>query len=112
MKHWLIWFAVIGLLTSTSCEKTPPIEQDKFQKVLKDLYIADVKASFVDSNKTLSRTKDFQQLSQEYSSVLHHYSLTNEEFVKAFEWYSKNPVLLDSVYEQIIEEMQLSPHKK
>lgn len=102
-----IFFAFVVLfIFSCSNSKQPPtdiIPRDTLISVIVDMHIADVillnpnvqsKISDISSNKL-------------YQTVLNKYNITRERFNKSMDYYANNPEVLDSIYDIVIERLNL-----
>lgn len=101
-------FVAVVIILFCSCSessksKTNIISQDSLVKIIIDMHLADAillnplvqsKISDVSSNKL-------------YHSVLQKYNITKERFVESIKFYAENPVVLDSIYDKVIEQLNI-----
>lgn len=69
---------------------------------MSDIYIAEVQAAFSDSSRMLMKEKDEALLQKSYASILVHHQLSFETFKAAYEWYIEHPLLMDTLYKNML----------
>lgn len=83
------------------------LSQDKMERVITDLQIAEVNSMIMSDSTHQARNKNYDSLAVYYKDVLHHHNLTLEEFSKSLEWYKNNPDELDTVYAHVITDLSI-----
>lgn len=101
---FFFWAAMLLWVSVLSCgsDSKPPIEFSKMKSILYDVYVAEVRAGMTDSAKGLIRDKDSLRLNEGYTAVLQHHQVDLVTFEKALIWYTEHPLLLDSMYKNLI----------
>lgn len=94
---------VILFFSLFSCRKkkeNPPIPPQKLAQIIVDIQIAESYSKGLDADKDSSLThftKNTDSLYRFYSSILHHYNLSLENFNDAVVWYQNHPNNMDSL---------------
>ncbi len=100
--------AILFLLVSMmlfSCKQRkerPPIPEKKMEAVLLDLHLAEVYSQGLGLEQNQRYEKNYDTLPDLYLTVLKHYDLSLQSFDEAIQWYKEHPILLDSLYQNII----------
>lgn len=112
MKYYVfLAFSALMLYGCSSKNEQAPIAPDKMQKILTDMHYAEVYSMMVNDSTHTARNKNNDSLVVYYKTVLNHYHMTPETFVKAVDWYRYNPDILDSVYTHMIPELSVLENK-
>jgi hypothetical protein len=56
--------------------------------------------------------KNYDSLTIFYSSILKHYNVSYEEFQDAMDWYKAHPVVIDSLYNKVINQISETKAKE
>lgn len=78
-----------------------PIPIDTMTMVLSDLHIAEGYSLGLGDNVKNKFDKNYDSLTDFYSSVLKHYHLSYNKFDEAMEWYKRHPAFVDTLYANI-----------
>lgn len=99
----LVGWSFFGCSEKYEGPVNPPIPMDQMQRVLKDMQIgqAGIDMTINDGEKRKERYKTVNQ------SVLKRHNIEPDLFHEAFVWYHNHPELLDSMYSDMIEEINL-----
>ncbi len=77
------------------------IPMNKMQHILADMHVADAVAQ----NKAQMGMNE-KLLTEEYTmQVYNNYNVTREEFLKSYKFYEANPVLMNIMYDSILEDL-------
>lgn len=99
-----IFLGIFILFSLTNCsEDLPPMNEEKLQAILEDVYVAEIAAKFNDSLMQLNKELDTAALMEAYARIYAHHNITGEELKDALDWYKDHPVHLDSVYRRIMD---------
>lgn len=102
----IVFLLLIATLWS-SCkqgQEEPPIPERTMQQILLDMHIAEAYSMGL-GDSTNRFKKNYDSLAVFYKSVLKHYNISFEEFNKAMEWYEERPVLIDSLYGKVLNQL-------
>jgi hypothetical protein len=99
--------ALFVLLALAACEQTGKpgniLPQEEMVPVIKDLEIA-----YAGVDQTVKDPKQRQEKYEEMNSlVLRKYKLEKDQFFTSYQWYESQPVLLDSIFKQVIKELNV-----
>ncbi|MCC6251622.1 MAG: DUF4296 domain-containing protein [Bacteroidia bacterium] len=108
-KLYYIAIAFVMLIIIASCHKnetapTPsirPIGVDTIVKVLADIHLieASVNIRFIEDYKKQETRNTLK------SKIYKQYGITALKFKESYDYYSENPILLDSIYTEVITEI-------
>lgn len=102
-----LFFALLVLFViSCSNSQQPPsdiIPRDTLISVIVDMHIADV---ILLNPNVQSKISDISS-NQLYQSILNKYNINKERFNKSMNYYANNPEVLDSIYDIVIERLNL-----
>lgn len=76
--------------------------QDKMEKVLLDLHMAEVYSSMVKDSLHESRSKDMDTLAVFYKDIFAHHGITQQEFDESYDWYRSHPTVIDTIYKRMM----------
>jgi len=94
----LILFFIMSCTTDE--KKASPIDKQKMQAVLVDMYIAQAASQFS------MVTKDSLLLAHKshyYQQIFDRHNITEETYETAYNWYTKNPDEMHDVYDKVVE---------
>lgn len=83
------------------------IPKDSLINIVVDLHLAD--AILLNPN-VQSKISDISS-NRLYRTVLEKYSISRERFDKSINYYAETPVILDSIYDKVIEKLSLIESK-
>jgi len=98
-------FLFISALFQYGCKSLPdkpPVPQDKMTRVLLDMQLAESYSMGLGDSVKNKFEKNYDSLAIFYQSILKHHKLTLEEFTTAMDWYEAHPVMIDSVFNNVI----------
>ena len=81
--------------------KIPPLEDDKFQKIIKKIWL--MNAHLYNNNNTLMH-KD--SLAKATNKLLIDNGIDKYDFEKSIQFYSQNPILLDSIIKDLKDSLE------
>ncbi len=94
---------------SSSENDLPPIDKEKMQAILMDMYVAQAAAQFrMVSQDSLLRSHK----SEYYPQILATHQITALEYETAYDFYLNHPETLHEIYDAIIEELTKMEVKK
>lgn len=79
------------------------IPKDSLINIIVDLHLAD---AILINSVTQSKISDISS-NHLYKSVLNKYEITKERFDSSIIFYSENPIVLDSIYDKVIEKLSM-----
>jgi hypothetical protein len=94
-------------------QETPPVAREKMGAILLDLQLAETYSQGLGDSTKNRFEKNRDSLTGFYASVLKHHNLDFKEFEEAMTWYKHHPMILDSVYNNMLTlmvEMKASRH--
>jgi Domain of unknown function (DUF4296) len=109
MKYSLLLFFGLALLAACNPDATPKeiIEHKKMAAVLTDIHLIDSYISRLPQTDTLR-----QKAPLYYNAVYKKYQTSKSQFDKSLKYYSERPKLLDSIYSQVLTEMEKKEKKR
>ncbi len=107
MKRIIVLCALVIGLAACNQKEEPPVSPVKMQEILTDLHLAEAYSMMVSDSLHIARNKDKDSLAVYYKDILAHHKLTEAEFLKGLDWYKQHPNLLDSVYAEVVTEMNM-----
>ena len=103
----ILLLCLLAACNSEEVEKAP-VDTKKMTSILTDLQLAEVYSSMVDDSLHRIMPKNQDSLAVYYTEVLAHHGLTEEEFNEAIDWYKSHPMLLDTVYKNMVSALSMS----
>ncbi|MBW7844775.1 MAG: DUF4296 domain-containing protein [Bacteroidia bacterium] len=79
------------------------ISQETMQQILTDMHLAEAMAA---RNQESADTVAARALGY-YEKIYTKYKITESEFMKSYDFYTQHPVLLDSIYSKMIDELSI-----
>ncbi len=102
-KIFPLFLLIISLF---ACSKNKPaipedvIPMRELQEILSEIHLAQAASSnAVLSDSTLYNTKEY------VNYILKQHNIEREKFLKSMKFYTKNPVLLEEVYDSVITQL-------
>ncbi len=103
MKHLIPVLLLFFISCKHELQRIPDdvIHPEKMTHILTDMHMADAVA------ETKAQTgADERSLTLKYhAQIFKNYSVTHEEFVKSQKFYEDNPVLLNKIYDNVLQEL-------
>jgi len=106
----VLFFLLIIVNSCKHDSNKPPvgiIPKDSMVSIIADLHLAD--AVLLNAN-VQSKISDISS-NRLYKTVLDKYGITRERFNRSIDFYAENPVVLDSMYDKVIEKLSLIESK-
>jgi hypothetical protein len=103
IRIFTLWLLLVGLVVSCGSDSRPSsvLPQDEMVPILKDLEIA-----YAGVGQVVKDPKEQQIKYEEMNSmVLKKYKMDKATFFSSFQWYEQHPVLLDTIFKQILLEL-------
>ncbi|WP_026899397.1 DUF4296 domain-containing protein [Daejeonella oryzae] len=100
MRHFILLFFGLVLLSACDQQKAPKgiMENKKMVTVLTDVHLMDAYISMIPYNDSVLK----QQSLRYYDAIYKKHKISRRDFDKSLEYYSKQPKVLDSMYSQVI----------
>lgn len=97
------YLCIMLLLFACAPKKTKApsdmLTQSQMSDVLSEMHVAD---AIVSSTKAGNQDSINQEKVNLRAFILHKYNIGQTQFQESFEYYQQNPVLMDSVYAEVI----------
>lgn len=92
------------LLTACGPEKRPKdvLDKERFRKVLTELYVLEGEAEYRKANHA---EKPEKVLSSGTGEILEEHELSREKFVRSYRYYMKHPKVMNSIHEEVLNEL-------
>ncbi|MBC8173831.1 MAG: DUF4296 domain-containing protein [Chitinophagales bacterium] len=118
MRRNVLFFLMLVLLAETSCKPKSDllfredmlhdipdsiIAADKMISILTDVHLAEAAAQELRSDSV----KADVLLKKYYPEILDYYQVTGQQFENSYDYYTKTPLLMNYVYQKIIEKLNL-----
>lgn len=109
MKRLILLTAVLILLFSCRDAQAPEgvLQPEAMKAVLKDVHLAEAYLNTLPTEDSVKKVADGF-----YQNVFKKHQTDFKQFEKSMRYYAKHPVLLDSLYSQLISEYQQVPQTK
>ena len=101
-EYWVV-FAICFLAACAEKEEHLPI--DKMSKVLLELHVAESYAKQLPSSAHPEQRGNEDSLKYFVAAILKENKIAEKEFTQSMDWYAKQPELLDSIYQQILNDV-------
>ena len=100
MKHFipLLFLFLVGCKEKFPHVPSNVIPMDKMEKILVDMHISDAVAS----NRAMGDLNEKKYSGQYYEQIFKNYEITREDFIKSYNFYENNPILLNKVYDDVL----------
>jgi len=76
------------------------------QSVLEDIHLAEAYSVLVSPDSVATNEKNYDSLALYCRLIFKHYNITSAEFEQSLDWYKRNPEELDSIYANMIDQIQ------
>ncbi len=109
MKQLFLVIALFLLTSSCQEEKLPKgiLEKQKMVSVITDIQLVDSYVTQIPYNDTLATL----QSSEYYKAIYRKYKISRKDFDKSLQYYSKQPKVLDSMYSQVLTNLNKAEKK-
>ena len=74
------------------------IPMDKMEKMLADMHISDAVAS----TRAMGDINEKKYTGQYYEQIFKNHGITRQEFMKSYNFYENNPILLNKLYDDVL----------
>ncbi len=107
-RHLFLFIPVCCLLSCSGNKEGDGIPRETMKHILYDMNAAEVYSTMVkrEDSATLNRGKNSDSLALYYNEILAHYKVTREQFDKSMQWYKAHPAKLDSLYNEMLPELE------
>lgn len=97
-----------------SCkEKLPPVPGDVIPMEQMKLIMTDMHISDAVAETNAQKGEDERvQVQRNNEQIFKNHGITKEEFLKSFQFYENNPVLLNKMYDEILNELSKREEKE
>ncbi len=108
----MLRFLFISLILFTSCKSNKSTDQffskDSMIEILKSVQIVESKYQY---QKVIDSEIASHNLKSNYDSIFTLHKINESLFIENLEFYSKNPKMLEEIYKDIINELQIEKQK-
>lgn len=106
MKQVKLLTLTIGFTMMLSCaEEKPDIPPKKMKALLYEIHIAEALAQHLPKDSLQLTLKNTDSLKQFTADILLRYKITDKMLQESMDYYKKHPVLLDSIYTEMLSEI-------
>lgn len=105
MRYSLLIACMVFFITACKEAEPPHMPREKMLAVLEDIHMAEVYSSIIDAGEERTTNKNIDSLVKYYNIVLDAHNITLEEFNQSMEWYARHPAELDSVYVNMLTQL-------
>ncbi|MEO8794229.1 MAG: DUF4296 domain-containing protein [Daejeonella sp.] len=109
MKQLYLVIILFLLISSCQDEKLPKgiLARPKMVSVLTDIQLVDSYVNQIPYNDTLATL----QSTEYYNAIYRKYKISRKDFDKSLQYYSKQPKVLDSMYSQVLTNLNKAEKK-
>lgn len=100
MLHFKSLSLVILFIVTLSCNSQSPVPFDTMQEILAEMHLAEAAAMYVPKDTNAPRSQD--SLLYYQAQILKRHHVSEKEFLRAVNYYQKYPIILDSIYLNIL----------
>lgn len=97
--YWIFTFSAL-ILFGCNKEEKPPIEKDKFIKILVDIHLAEAAMQEMASMQRDSTGKKY------YSKIFELHKVPESDFNRTLVYYKKDPEKMDALYKDVLKEIE------
>ncbi|MES2703594.1 MAG: DUF4296 domain-containing protein [Bacteroidota bacterium] len=101
----ILYITTTIIVLTASCKSKPDdrhLPQQKMEKVLMDVQLAEVYSSHLRDTANRMMAKNMDSLAGYYKIIFAHHDITEAEFSQSLVWYRHHAELLDTVYTNML----------